>query len=89
MRRLEDVCLCVIILGVSTSERFDFGFGEVIYPIQLAPFAEDCIYLLEEPPLCFVCTMAMSFGLSTADNRPELMEEVKHFHFLPNFHKIL
>ena len=48
-----------------------------LYPIQIAHIAEDCVYFCEEPPLCCVYTMAMSFGLSTADNRPELMEEVK------------
>ena len=51
------------------------GFGESLYPLQIAYIAEDCVYLLEE--VCPVCIMAMSFGLSTADNRPELMEEVK------------
>ena len=52
------------------------GFGKsLLYPLQIAHIAEDCVYLLEE--VCPVCIMAMSFGLSTADNRPELMEEVK------------
>ena len=46
-----------------------------LYPLQIAHIAEDCVYLLEE--VCPVCIMAMSFGLSAADNRPELMEEVK------------
>ena len=51
--------------------------GKSLYLIQIAHFAEHCVYFCEEPPLCWVYTMAMSFGLSTADNRPELMEEVK------------
>ena len=51
------------------------GFGKSLYPLQIAHIAEDCVYLLEE--VSPVCIMAMSFGLSAADNRPELMEEVK------------
>ena len=67
------------IMGVSISKSFDFGFWEIIISTS------DCTscrgkgfpLLCVRAVLCSVCTMAMSFGLSTADNRPELMEEVK------------
>ena len=66
----------VIIYGCQPVKDLILVLGKSSYPIQIAHFAEDCVYFWQEPPLCSVYIMAMSFGLSTADNRPELMEEV-------------